>query len=230
MNIKECDIIMLSNTKSHKELEMTQNALNSLLKSEDLINFNIILVETNYELKTIFPRAYEQYHNLRLIIPNEEFNFNRFVNLAIANCQNPLIGILNNDVVFEPLWLSKIITAMNDFNLDSASSFCPEANTHKGLENKISIGWNVSREFSGWCIVLKREALNKILPLDEQFKFWCVDNDMAMSLSNLNLKHALIGDSIVHHLGGQTLFTQSDETISHLTGDMVKLFTKKYKK
>jgi GT2 family glycosyltransferase len=61
--------------------------------------------------------------------------------------------------------------------------------------------YKVSEALMGWSLVVKRTALDKITPFDEQFDMYYQDNDYAMMLEKNNIKHALVRNSIACHLG-----------------------------
>jgi len=53
-------------------------------------------------------------------------------------------------------------------------------------------GSRVTELFQGWSVLLKREALEKVAPLDEQFDMYYQDNDLAQCLKKKKIKHALV--------------------------------------
>jgi hypothetical protein len=70
------DVIFLSNTKDLSLYGLTQRAINTLRWSEDSINFDIKVVESNKEVYN-YGYVYEGTH---VIIPDEPFGYNKFLN------------------------------------------------------------------------------------------------------------------------------------------------------
>jgi hypothetical protein len=200
------DVIMLSYTKSQREYNMTAGAIRSLRESEDNYTFNIILLETN-------PFKELDYDANLILCPNEPFNYNRFLNKGLELCNNEYVVFSNNDLSYEKLWATNIIKNIEEHNLDSATPCSPNWTNHTIISHtdNIQYGYGVGGSFCGWCIFWKRSSLNKILPLDEQFIFWCQDNDLAIICSKMGFNHALVGNSIVNHLFTQSLSLVSQE-------------------
>jgi len=70
----------------------------------------------------------------------------------------------------------------------------------KNSRSKFKLGYHISREVSGWCLLVSAETLRQIGPLDELFDFYFADNDYTLELRRHNIKHALVFDSQVSHL------------------------------
>lgn len=195
------DVVMLSCTKDAKSKKMTQEAINTLEKSESNFKFTINLVETNGLL-------YNQFGpyggNVNHIFPNEEFGYNKFLNIGFKNITSDYVVIANNDLVFNSGWFSKIYEAVCVHGLDSACPKSPGWEFHKNYGDDVYMAWGTGHEWCGWCIVIRREALEKLLPFPEDLLFWCQDDFMAFHMQTLGMKHALVGSSHVRHLVNQS--------------------------
>lgn len=192
MNI---DVIVLSNTANMQYYDMLSKCVASIKSSEN-VNTNIILVETNKKLK-------DKQGQLKLpidvfIVPDDEkFNFNKYQNYGLDHSKSDYICFSNNDVMYEKDTLSKL--AKHLYVYDSVSPW----------ERKISYlffdkpgvyeGYSSRKHVTGWCILTKRQTLNKIGRFDERFSFWFADDDYSKMLETNNLRHALIGEAVVDH-------------------------------
>jgi hypothetical protein len=194
--MKTIDIVILSNTANLEFYKLLKQCIVSIKSNKD-INTNIILVETNKDLK-----GKDLYLPIdKIIIPEEEqFNYNKFLNYGINACENEYICISNNDVVYESNTLKVLVDSLAKY--DSVSpwdnrdswDFHEMRGTYEGFRTTIHV--------TGWCIVTKKETLDKIGgTFDEQFEFWYQDDDYSSLLQQHNLTHALIGDVSVYHLG-----------------------------
>ena len=215
---KEIDIVILSYAKNYTLKNLTEQAISSLIASEDsnFIEFNITVIESNMALKPF------QYIGTSTIYPKTKFGYNRYLNIGIKNGKAANICLCNNDLIFHKRWASEILTAFNDDSeLVSASPICSilSDEDYYKINSGNYYGYSTRREVSGWCIFLKREIIPKIGKFDEKIKFWFSDTDYVRLLELHNLKHALITSSIVDHLESKTLSSSSQEKISKLTND-----------
>lgn len=221
------DVIILSYTKDLYFYGLLQRTINSLLWSEKDINFNINIVETNtqyLEQGFVTPSA------KTIITPQEEFNYNRFLNKGLEQCNAEWIIIANNDLVFTKNWLTKIFTFQkNNPEFLSFSPFEPNWHCHQNLDSNEQVyeGYRTAYEVVGWCIVLNRHVLKECNLFDERFAFWYQDNDYAMSIKQKNIKHALIRNSRVYHETSKShnlLGTKQNE----LTHEQVEIYKNKW--
>jgi GT2 family glycosyltransferase len=230
--MKQLDVIMLTNTNSDAIYNMTTKAIDSLRKSSDNDVFNVILMESNTTTRN--------YNVDKFIKPDEKFNYNKFLNIAIQYCNSDYICISNNDVFFHKNWWEKMLKAMIDNNLDTASpkstveqkGIVPRAEIKHRFTplNKIVEGHHVVYTFCGWCWVMKKEIKEWLFPLDEQFSFFYQDNDVIMRLQERNCKHALIGGSLVDHYGQSSHKILHDQgTYLQHTFNLEKKFIEKWK-
>ena len=76
--------------------------------------------------------------------------------------------------------------------------------------------------------MIKKSTWEKIHGFDEDFSFWCADNAVIEQLKKINVKPVLSYDSVVVHLGSQTLNTLSKKEYDELTKVQVRKFNAKY--
>lgn len=225
--ITEIDIIILSYAQNLQLKAITTQCVNSIVLSEDpkKIKFNIIVVESQKELNGY------QYKHTKTIYPKGEFAYNKFMNMGIEMTSSKYICLCDNDLVFYPFWATEMLKAFNKhYDLSSASPICSVHHPKKGFElnNGLYTGYRSRYEIAGWCLFLKRDLLRITGRLDENYKFWCADNDYANMLSSLRLKHALVSSSIVDHLDGATLYYKTDKNQQNLTSNEFFYLEKKW--
>lgn len=214
--ITEIDIIILSYAHNLELRNITEQCITSIISSEDpeKIKFNIVVVESETEMDDF------QYQRTTTIYPNTEFGYNRFLNIGIEMTFSKYLCLCNNDLIFHPLWATEMLKAFNKYyDLSSASPFCTMHHPKMGFEmnNGLYTGYRNRYEIVGWCLFLKRDVLRLTGKLDENYIFWCADNDYANMLYSLKLRHALVSSSIVDHLEGATLYHQTQERQDELT-------------
>jgi hypothetical protein len=198
------DIIMTGYTGDNEIRKMTERAIQSLHDSEGSDQFNIIFLESNLDSK-------HKYNVHTQIHPDFPYHCNKYYNIGVEHAKSDFTGIVNNDTYFHKSWWTKMHKAMVEHNLDSASPKSPTE--QKGLVpaaeikhrftpiTKVVEGYVAAITFCGWCWVIKNDVREWLFPVDEQFSFYYNDNDVAMHLKAKGCKHALVGGSLVEHIG-----------------------------
>lgn len=199
--------IFLSNTIDESIFEMTKNCIQTMIDSEkgnsNLI-FELILVESNCDY---LDQGFVYNKDVKVILPNEDFNFHRFLNFGIRHATGNYIALCNNDLVFYKNWFSEILKICDEN--PKIKSFSPYDETSNKIPKTViqnrnyCEGYEIQKQLTGWCLVVNEKALELIGKLDERFNFYYADNDYAMTLRKYNITHALVCKSKVLHLGGK---------------------------
>lgn len=204
------DVIILTDST---DVFMTQRTINSLINSETDHQFNIILIDSGeYD-----PHRYActEYINL-----GETFNYNRFLNHGFNSCTAEWVVISNDDVEYSDGWFTQILK-VHELRPD-IESFSPrdplfmmKYYPRDFLSGELYYeGYQVSRYVQGWCIAIKKDALDMIRPFDEQFDMYYQDNDYAEKLKQLDIKHAIVCKSLAHHLNSMNVGTVNDKFLN----------------
>jgi len=223
------DIIIISFAKDNLLRQVTERCIRSLISSEDSIRFNIILIESNHSEKY---QSLKQIKNLKIVYPQVEFGYNKYLNIGLKLTSNEYVCLCNNDLIFSPNWASNIVKQMkNDPELLSASPY--STNPHKtrfnlNIEDKLEYGYDIRRYLAGWCIFQQRKIYEKIGLFDERFIFWYADNDYSETIKKSKIKHALVLNSVVEHVESRTLNTEETNKKKKLTQDQKKIFDSKW--
>jgi GT2 family glycosyltransferase len=219
------DVIILTD---NADTVMTQETIQSLHDSETKHQFRVITVSSVRKNRYINSSG-------ELFIEGP-FNYNRALNKGLNYLTNEWVLISNDDVKYERKWFSNMMKV--HANRPDIECFSPKVpllylryfNGHfSGHQGDYFESYIVSEAFMGWSIMIKRSALDKILPLDEQFDMYYQDNDFVECLKQQGIKHALVRDSIASHLN--TLFIEKPmdlEKIYKLQEDFIK-FENKWK-
>jgi len=208
------DVVILSYAKDEKLKAITQQGIDTLLASEDPkeINFNILVIESNKALQPF------QFKGGKTIYPDEDFGFNKYLNIGIKQTHNKFIALCNNDLIFHKHWASEILKAMDaDPNLMSATPYCPNFHAGAGFNPEGQVQEGYFGTFVGWCFLVKREIFNTIGALDEKFNFWYADADYCQLLLKYQIKNCLVPLSQVTHLGSESLKSANDKHQQMLT-------------
>jgi GT2 family glycosyltransferase len=205
------DVVILSAVKTRA---LTIQGIETLKASEEEIDFNVIVIEDSLHY-------YSNVTNLKI---DEEFNYNRFMNLGAKTSDADYIVFCNNDLIFHKGWFTEMLKY--DFPCMSPRSM-RDFRQWSYAEDVIT-GTGIGTVFSGWCFVLKREIWEQIGGLDEDFKFWYADNATVEQLKNIGITPTLITQSYVEHVGSQTLIQEDPMTQRHLTDAQSTIFYNKY--
>lgn len=223
------DVICLTNTKNEKFHGLTNQTIRTLLKSEKEIQFKVNLMESNPEnmLGYDFP-------NLNYVIVTEKFNYNRYLNIGLKYCKNDWVLIINNDLTFTEGWLTEILKEYeNNTEIKSFSPFDPIAAQkhypHLYKDGNIYTGYKTPVELMGWCILVRREVLQKIGGFDEQFDFWFQDDDYGQTLKSHNILHGLVKSAVVYHFESSSHKLLDDKERERMTTLAKIKYNKKWK-
>lgn len=196
------DIIIPSKTRDDL-LSIARQTIRTLRQSEDDIEFNVVVIESNWADRDIGQDS-------TIFYGKEDFSYNRALNKGIAATSNEWVVLANNDLIFLDDWMTTIlVTHELHPEYESFSPWNSMHNWHERIfpDNRFNLlpGYNICRELVGWCIVVKRSVLERIGPLSERCSLWYSDNIYADALIKHGVKHALVANSYVDHLTSQTI-------------------------
>ncbi len=197
------DIVILSYAKDKSFEQITRTGIDSLLKSEDNINFHIYVVETNPDVNWDVQFLLDD-HTVTTVRAKQPFNYFKFANVAIKLGTSDYVAICNNDLTYEKNWASNIISEMQKYSdILSASPWCPQTQKDNSSHiGKIYLGCRVRVELAGWCIFQQRKIYDIIGEMNDDTDFWYGDDIYRDELTMREIKHALIPHSVVNHHDG----------------------------
>jgi GT2 family glycosyltransferase len=224
------DAIILTNSTTFKDVRSTKRTIYTLRDSETKYNFNIILVESSINNENEYVGLVDNY-----IKPCESFNYNRFINHALNYLQGEWVIISNNDVGYEKGWFSEMMKIHNERK--DIESFSPKdpmlymkyfESHFINSKDTYFESYEVTEAIMGWCIVIKKKALEQIIPFDETFDMYYQDNDYAKTIQSYGIKHAIVRHSIATHLNTLSINEYNEQKINKMQLDKLK-FEKKWK-
>jgi GT2 family glycosyltransferase len=167
--------------------------------------------------------------------PNEPFNYNRFINHTLDHLQGEWVIISNNDVGYERGWFSEMMKIhemrpdIQSFSPRDPMLYMKYFDWHFiDSPNDYYESYLVTEAVMGWCIVVKRTALDKIVPFDETFDMYYQDNDYARTIESKGIKHALVRHSIATHLNTASITKLDKAKMDKMQEDKLK-FENKWK-
>ncbi len=205
---------------TYNNLDYTKECIKSIKKYTEKDTYEIIVIDnfstddTRKWLKT--------QKNIKIILNEENLGFPKGCNqgIKIANKNNDIL-LLNNDTIVTKNWLKNLKTCLHsNNNIGAAGAVCNHSENLQGLDikyndfnemqilaekNNISNSekWEEKAFLIGFCLLIKREVINKIKSLDEEYSPGYVeDNDLSLRIIKLGYKLMLCHDCFIHHYLG----------------------------
>lgn len=218
---------------TYNNLNLTVDCIESIRKYTDKNDYEIIVVDNN---STDDTKSWLQNQNdLKVIYNKENLGFPKGCNIGInESSKESDILLLNNDTIVTTNWLTNLQKCLysnpligavgavsnNGANLQACNfTYSDFAEMHeKAYQNNISDSkkWEEKVCLIGYCVLIKREVLNKIGFLDENYSpGYIEDNDLSLQIINAGYKLMLCHDSFIHHYLG-TSFRKDQEKFNQL--------------
>ncbi len=205
---------------TYNNLEYTKKCLESIRKYTKSGTYEIIIVDNNSKdgtkeyLKTL--------SDVKIIYNKKNLGFPKGCNQGIKKAlKNNDILLLNNDTLVTANWLDNLRKCLNSDKLIGAvGAVCNNNENRQGLllkyqnmeeMQKKALENNVSNEkrweekvfLIGFCILIKREVIDKLNGLDENYTpGYIEDNDLSLRIINLGYKLMLCHDAFIYHYLG----------------------------
>ncbi len=210
---------------SHNQWEHTERCLSSIKQCTPELH-EIIVVDNGSTDKTpeaLLELASREPH-LRVILNRENRGFAAGNNQGLALARGRSIILLNNDTVVTPGWVSRMAAVLNRH--PGTGLVGPMSNSVSGPQLVQSVSYKALDELpmfaaqwagehkgqsvetnrlAGFCLLARREVIERIGGLDEQFGSGNFEDDdfgLRAKLSGFELRIAQ--DVFIHHAGGQT--------------------------
>ena len=206
---------------TYNEIDFTRQCLDSirLLTDEP---YEIIVVDNGSTDGTVeYLRAMT---DVRLIENDSNRGFPAAANQGMSVAAGKQLLLLNNDVVVTTGWLGRMLRALRGGDA-SIGLVGPHSNFVSGPQ-QIEVGddniaeldgfaWDFGKaqngvmvevsRLVGFCLLIKRELIDAIGLLDEQFGIGCFeDDDYCSRAIAAGFRAVIAGDSFMHHFGSRT--------------------------
>jgi len=203
------DLIILSKAVNENVFKMTQQAIDSVYDRR--VNIKV-LEQTD-----------RTYNNATTIKMDSDFNYNRFANYGARLGKSKWIMIANNDLIFQSNWLEPLLQA----NMPLVSPKDPSNRRQRGLNGNETGDIN-GRHLSGWCFMIERTLWEDIGGFDESVWWWCSDDAVIEQCKLKDILPTVVPQSLVIHLGSQTLNIEDTTTKDKLTWSSLDTYIRKY--
>nr|WP_082446732.1 glycosyltransferase [Cytobacillus solani] len=215
----EVDILLTSIIiLTYNNLEYTKQCLESIRKYTDRDTYELIIIDNNSVDDT--KEWLLKQDDIRVIINKENLGFPRGCNQGIELAKGDNILLLNNDVIVTENWLSNLVNSLySDKRIGAVGPVTNSAayytaipveysnlnemhNFAQRFNKSDSEKWEERLKLIGYCMLIKREMVDKIGLLDERFTPGNFeDDDYSVRIRQAGYKLLLCKDTFIHHYG-----------------------------
>ena len=202
-------------------LKYTKLCIESIYGKTAYPNFELIIVDNASSDGTpdYLNSLNEQYHNVKIVLNNENLGFAIANNIGIRKSKGEYIIFLNNDTIVTRGWISGLIKYLKTPEIGMVG---PVTNSI-GNEAKINVDYKdlyrmdlFAESYTAknrgvffeipvlalFCAALRRETIGRVGLLDEQFSVGMFeDDDYAVRIKRAGLKIICTEDVFIHHFG-----------------------------
>ena len=205
----------------HNGIQHTVKCVESILAFTK--NFELIIVDNGSSDGTsgYLNNLADKHDNIHVIFNKENQTFSHGNNQGIKKATGQYICFLNNDTIVNEFWMDRLMNHINHIPLKNIGMIGPVSSMSNGAQmvgkqdpmewfKKEQGRWMMTGCLYGWCVLAKREVIDKIGGFDERFVNSYEDNDLSLRALLAGYKLAIAYDTYIDHVGQGTIRTQMD--------------------
>jgi len=238
---------------TYNNLAFNRQCVQSVFKKTAYPNFEVIIVDN---MSTDGTREYLQeldkkgIGNLKIILNDENKGFAGGNNVGISAAKGDYVLLLNNDTIVTRGWMTSLVKHIEN---NSVIGMCGPVTNAIGNEAKVKVRykniiglnefaynytwehigkeWKDPKVLAFFCILIKRDVIEKCGLLDTSYKVGMFeDDDYAEAVKRVGYNLTIAEDSFVHHFGGATFKKIQDKKYKEIFDSNKKSFEKKWNK
>lgn len=216
MAIAECltSIVILT----YNNLDYTKLCIDSIRRYTEPGMYEIIVID-NCSIDGTVEWLKEQ-PDLRVIYNKENFGFPKGCNQGIGIARGDSVLLLNNDTIVTPNWLTNLCRCLYSTDeigavgavTNSCSNYQSIPYPYESIDQMLVFAskynncdttkWEERLRLVGFCMLMKREVIEKIGLLDEIFTPGNFeDDDYSLRIRQAGYRLILCKDTFIHHFG-----------------------------
>lgn len=219
MNLNGVDMVLTSIIiLTYNNLDYTKQCLESIRKYTDKNTYELIIVDNNSVDGT--KEWLLKQEDVKVILNEENLGFPKGCNQGIEVAKGDNILLLNNDVIVTENWLSNLVHCLYSNEkigavgpvTNSAAYYTAIPVTYSNINEMHDFAkkfnhtepekWEERLKLIGYCMLIKKEVIDKIGLLDERFTPGNFeDDDYSVRIRNAGYKLLLCKDTFIHHYG-----------------------------
>ncbi len=228
---------------THNQLEYTRQCLESIRRLTDEPYELIVVANASADGSVDYLRAMP---GVQLISNDTNRGFPAAANQGIAIAAGRQVLLLNNDTLATTGWLSRMLRALHSDATVGLVGPCSNfvsgpqqvETAYDNLAGLDGFGWDWGKAHDGqvaqinrlvgFCLLIRREVIDSIGPLDERFGIGCFeDDDYCLRAIQAGYRAVIAADAFVHHYGGRT-FVGSGVDFGRLMAENQRRFREKW--
>lgn len=223
MNSLKTSIVLLT----YNKLEYTKVCIESIRKYTEPGTYELIVVDNNSTDGSV--EWIKAQNDIISIFNSENLGFPKGCNQGIEVSTGENILLLNNDTIVTPSWLENLSTALySSSNIGAVGAITNSCANYQAinvalndfneiiefaLRNNISNeeSWEERLRLIGFCLLVKKEVVDKIGLLDERYTPGNFeDDDYSFRIRKAGYKLLLCNDTFIYHFGHTSFKENSD--------------------
>ncbi len=229
---------------THNKLDYTKQCIESIRQYTREGTYEIIVIDNCSTDGTV--EWLKEQTDIRTIFNNENVGFPKGCNQGIQIAKGENILLLNNDVVVTKHWLDHLLVCL--YSADDIGAVGPVTNSasyhstipvsYTSIDEMHAFAsqynvldpnkWEERLKLIGFCMLIKKEAIDKVGLLDERFTPGNFeDDDYSFRLRQAGYRLMLCKDTFIHHYGSVS-WKDDDSGYLKLLRDNQKKFEEKW--
>lgn len=228
---------------THNKLDYTKLCIESIRKYTPKWSYEIIVVDNNSTDDTV--NWLKQQKDIKTIFNNENLGFPKGCNQGIEIATGDNILLLNNDTIVTHNWLENLVECLYSSSdigavgavTNNCSYYQAIQVSYKSLEEmqvfarRFNVSnpdkWEERLKLIGFCMLIKREVVEKIGLLDERYTPGNYeDDDYSLRIRKAGYRLMLCQDTFIHHFGSVSFGENREKFIGLLHTNRQKFVEK----
>lgn len=228
---------------TYNKLEYTKLCIESIRKYTSKYSYELIVVDNNSTDDTV--KWLKQQKDIKAIYNSENQGFPKGCNQGIEIAAGDNILLLNNDTVVTYNWLENLVNCLHSSAdigavgaiTNNCSYYQAISVNYKSLEEmqkfakQLNVAnpnqWEERLKLIGFCMLIKREVVDKIGLLDERFTPGNYeDDDYSLRIRKSGYRLMLCRDVFIHHFGSVSFGENRERFVNLLQTNKQKFIDK----